>query len=56
MKCFHYIQQETATRKMVTTVQRAVGLMAVLDKATKTERETERERKLLALLHRCTVM
>lgn len=41
---------------MVTTLHTAVGLMAVLDKARKTEREAERERERLALLHRCTVM
>lgn len=60
MKCFCYIQWETAARKMVTSPHTAVGLMAVLDKARKTERdrrERQREkRKLLALLHRCTVM
>lgn len=50
------MQKEAAARRVVTTLHRAVGLMAMLGKARKTERAAERERKLLALLHRCTVM
>lgn len=48
MKSFHYIQGETAARKMVTTPHTAVGLMAALEKARETERERWRERKKTA--------
>lgn len=47
------MQLKTAARKMVTIVCVAAGLIAMLDKVRKTE---NRDRKLLALLRRCTVM